>query len=81
MIWLIIYYEDGELNKSKELGPKVQHIIDAKYGYSHCLEFLERLNQFYPNVSVYTNFHEALNSKYCKDGLYLYKNNNWILNN
>ena len=59
-----IYLEDGELYENKQDIPLSHIPLDAKKGYSYCINKLERLKDFKYSFNVYTNFPDAIKSRY-----------------
>ena len=76
-----IYFEDGELNREF----KYDFIVDAKYGYTQndCMLYYIK-EEFYDDVSVYTNSLVALSNLYAWNNelkvpeIYLVRNNDFV---
>ena len=62
---MLIFFEDRELVNRDQLGTYYDYRVDAKYGYSHNVEQLDKINKEFPEAVIYTNSIVALDNKYC----------------
>lgn len=59
-----IYFEDGTLDHWREIGVRIDNLVDATCGFSSCKMALDRIRMYYNISSVYTNSLVALNNEY-----------------
>lgn len=58
-----IYFEDGELIK-ENIPCDCNNVIDARWGFSYCVDVLERIKRYAYNYNVYTNSIISLDNRY-----------------
>ena len=78
-----IYFEDGEIIE-ENIPDYCQDIVDARYGFSDCVDVLESIRKYANHYNIYTNAIISLDNKYAWNKelgvseIYLRnKNGNW----
>ena len=79
-----IYFEDGELNRSISTTFDYDHVVDAKYGFTHNDKIFDAIQSYDSESSVYTNSLVALNNRLAWNKelgvpeIYLFRNGKFV---